>query len=79
VSIDEIREAGEESGREEASDEYPCPTCSDEYRELVWRGRARAQGMYGLRGKLACLFAQCWAMGYEANCAIFSEEEEVSE
>lgn len=70
INID-IRDMGEESGREEMSDEYPFHADDSEYRELVWRGRGRAQGMYGLRGRQAREFAQYWAVGYEANCALY--------
>lgn len=74
MSIDEIREAGEESGREEVSDEYPFHDTDADYRELRQRGRGRAQGLYELRGRQAREFAQYWAGGYQANCVIFAEE-----
>lgn len=79
-----IEEMAEESGREEASCDYPYIPLIDEMnneqhrqtrRELTRRGRGRAQGsIYGLRGKAARIFAQSWAMGYLADCALFERD-----
>lgn len=72
MSISEIALEGEESGRDEASDHYPY-TLEEQYRELVQRGRGRAQGLYGLRGNAARTFAKYWAVGYKANCAMYQD------
>lgn len=71
MSIDEIRDMGEESGREEMADEAPFHDIDATYRDLIHRGRGRAQGMYGLRGRHAREFAQYWAEGYKANCSLY--------
>jgi hypothetical protein len=81
--IDDSEHAGEESGREEAANDWPMlPLVSrmsqQRYaawrRELTWYGRARAQGMYGLHGRAARIFAQNWAAGYAATCRLFEED-----
>ena len=74
IDIEEIKDMGEESGREEASDEYPFLPSEPEYRDLYRRGRARAQGLYGLRGKQARVFAQTWAMGFAANIDVWRRD-----
>lgn len=80
VTLSEIEEIGEESGRDECADEYPfmervTPLSKEEYANLRrWtrrRGQARAQGLYELRGRAARLFSVHWVMGYLANCEIF--------
>lgn len=64
-----IEEMGEESGRDEAADEYPYQDENADYRELTWRGRGRAQGsIYDFRGKRARKFAHAWAIGYAQTC-----------
>lgn len=74
TDISEIEDMGEESGREEAADHYPFVYSPREYRELYRLGRARAQGLYELRGKRARVFAQNWAIGYEANCDMWERD-----
>jgi hypothetical protein len=78
-----IEELGEESGREEASCDYPnIPAVSkldiEKYRQwersLKRDGLKRAQDIYELNGREAVIFAQCWAMGYLADCDLFEQE-----
>jgi hypothetical protein len=69
-SLYEIREVGEDSGRDEAADEYPYQDKDATYREIYWRGRGRAQSLYKLRGRDASVFAQAWATGYQAFCSM---------
>lgn len=72
IDFDEIAERGEESGREEASADFPYFPEEPCRRLLTWYGRGRAQGrIYRLRGKAAHVFAQNWAMGYEANVSLY--------
>lgn len=64
-SMFEIEDLGEESGRDQASDEFYPDEKSDSYRDLRRRGRARAQGtIYQLRGRNARQFSIAWAQGY---------------
>jgi hypothetical protein len=69
----EMDAMGEESGREEAADDYPYQDTEASYRKLYRRGRARAQGFYALSGRAARVFAQSWAAGYRAACRILQE------
>lgn len=71
----DIQELGEESGREEAAEDYDISVLADNlsYRALTRYGRARAQGLYDLRGRDARVFAQSWANGYQAHCEILKE------
>ena len=78
-----IQNMGEESGREEASCDYPnIPVVrtlsSEEYRQwdrmLKRDGLKRAQDIYELHGRQAVIFAQCWAMGYLADCDVYERE-----
>lgn len=71
INFDKIVDLGEESGREEAAADFPfLPECH-EYRMLYRFGRGRAQGLYKLRGKAARVFANNWAMGYQADCRFY--------
>lgn len=81
--MEDVAEQGEESGREEAADQWPfLPLISlmskREYRTwrrgLTRRGRGRAQGLYELYGRQARIFANNWAMGYASTCRIFEED-----
>jgi hypothetical protein len=72
--IDEIADMGEESGRDEAADDYPFLLPIPDRHILIWRGRGRAQGMYRLRGRAARVFARAWAQGYFANCDMYRRE-----
>ena len=74
LTLDEIAEMGEESGREEAACDFPFLPHNPDRRVLKWYGRGRAQGLYGLRGKAARVFSQNWAIGYDANVSIYEEE-----
>jgi hypothetical protein len=73
-----LEDMGEESGREEAADHYPFLPSNPDRRILTWCGRGRAQGLYGLSGKAARIFAQRWAMGYTANCEMFERDGHLS-
>lgn len=74
IDFNEIAEEGEESGREEAADDFPFLPHNPDRRILKWYGRGRAQGLYNLHGKAARIFAQNWAMGYAANVAMYEED-----
>lgn len=74
VDLEKVAEWGEESGREEASADFPFLPRNPSRRVLTRRGRARAQGLYGLHGKAARVFARKWAMGYDANVSLYEED-----
>ena len=84
LNLSKIEEMGEESGREEASDDFPnLPIVSQlsqeqykQWRRILTRyARGRAQGdIYALRGKAARIFAQNWVMGYIADCSLHERE-----
>ena len=73
IDIEDIKDMGEESGRDESADHYPY-LLPPNYRLLYRYGRARAQGLYELRGKAARAFAYAWAVGYEANIDMWKRD-----
>jgi hypothetical protein len=74
LKTDDIETMGEESGREEVANEYPNHDVDAPYRDLFYRGLARARELYRLKGRNARVFARNWAMGYQANCELFADE-----
>ncbi len=83
LDLYEIEEMGEESGREEAACDFPFfPDDIDSKawsRMLTHYGRGRAQGLYGLRGKKAKVFALSWRIGYFATYYMFKREGHLTE